>query len=509
MANFWQNIKDKLDAQAPPAQQSDWEAMRQKIGEHPQLAPKTAKLWPHGAAALGLFTLVAVLVYGLWPMNTEPLNRAPKEPAQTNQPRITEPKQKVPEPKSQPQEERSLSGTPNTIPGLPSERVNANSGQKEAPAQGFSAVPPALEKPGKRPPPAVSKEYSEKPTSLASITVNEPEAASLESGDKTQTAEVKRTKEREQPTLAASGKDPDSGEDKTSLETQNSRQAIAPKNGPAALADSAFTVANKGLDAADKENNPAGQAEGSPALPAVADEKQEFIPREWGFKLAQLNAVGMVHHSLAAPQVLSVGAGVEAVWARKNWRFTTGLYAGQARLSQNEIRFNQFTQIDSSLIPRLEQRVEARVTAVWVIDSFFSGRYVYDTAFVNVTDTILQRVYDTSQVETQERLRNVSRFTYVEMPVLAGYSFGQGPWNYSLRGGVLLNQLTQLPGEGAAGGSHLGLDLMLQPGVAYRLNNRWELYLRTTLRRPVFTNALLQEGGWRGGTQIGLSYYFR
>jgi hypothetical protein len=75
-----------------------------------------------------------------------------------------------------------------------------------------------------------------------------------------------------------------------------------------------------------------------------------------------------------------------------------------------------------------------------------------DSVWIKIIDSTLITTYDTItkpqtiQTNTIDHKRTLNKFTYIEIPLIAGYTFRQGQLNFTLRGGVIAGILTTVSG---------------------------------------------------------------
>lgn len=70
---------------------------------------------------------------------------------------------------------------------------------------------------------------------------------------------------------------------------------------------------------------------------------------------------------------------------------------------------------------------------------------VIDSTFISTNDTVLQQQVIAHTSTAQKQARN--SYSYVELPLMAGYTFSQGKINMTVRGGLIVGMLTSAGGE--------------------------------------------------------------
>ena len=70
---------------------------------------------------------------------------------------------------------------------------------------------------------------------------------------------------------------------------------------------------------------------------------------------------------------------------------------------------------------------------------------VIDSNFISTNDTVIQQQLISHTITDQKQTFN--SYSYVELPLLAGYTFSQGKINMTLRGGLIVGMLTFAKGE--------------------------------------------------------------
>jgi hypothetical protein len=535
MANLWENIKRKLDQGAPKAQSADWEAMSQKIGAYPQLAPKAVKPWWLVAAAVVVPVALFILAFNFWPNSTKNA-----KPSKLNQPKI-----ETTAPAALPHGDdsiltKSISGTTpaeaeleTPIPTSKSTKEDLSStvpqmsNSKNTPIKSsVTALPKVantttLNKGEKR---AATPKLPKKTTTLPSLngeSETAEESLDLENNNAPSESTVSQLPSNANNPKVAADKAANNlanaatneGEGELSNDT---KPVVTPKLPVAKTAttksDAARVTSAEAKNKAEQKTTANDSVENE-ITTAASPEKNDFYKPELGLKLQSLDFGGLVLSPLIQPQAWAAAGGITVNLERQKFRLSAGLFVGQSWVNTEFTTTSAFKQIDSSLVTRFETREEIRVTTVWVIDSFFSGRYVSDTTRVMVTDTIVETVFDTTDVTANNLNTRTVQISFAEIPLVAGYEWQRGNWGFQLKAGAVLNQVTLRENIGPISEGEtttdFGLDAVIQPGISYRLGTNFGLYSRWGVRQSLVQNAFLGSATTHYTWQFGLSYYFR
>lgn len=527
MAGDWNKMKDKMGSSAGGAQPADWEAMLGKINAQPALAPKSAgKAWLTWimAASLGL-----VLGIGGWylgsrseananqnepdsPQNfnlnqesnfsgrTDNKGNSPKEQERViiKEPSFQEQELENLNYSSEPISQAAASFKEETKPNQlnkkqtnnPAEFTNTTSATNTTAAAAAApivegAVPealkPDLEKPLEDPSAIIASETEEpNEKQLNDETKTEPEAKS-----KPDLATIDEIN-----TSSSAPADENPGE-----ESMNATDYIATNDSIPTNDSVATTVMIKAKDRVDKaslpdENNP-----------------PPFIDARTGFKLNAASAYLGFMHEIRSNSPWAYGAGMELQWQRKRQYFSAGLAYYEMRQPYELVSNQLISTIDSSWNQQIRDRELIEVSRIWVIDSFQAGRYVYDTNVRIVSDTNYVLQVDTNQIGSRI-VSNLERpYSFVELPLVYGYNFGNGPWQFRLAGGVALQQALAYSDNESRSKSLFGISALLQPQLDWHINEQWSIFNRVQIRYPIQQEFVLYEQvKLRYSFQMGVSY---
>jgi hypothetical protein len=119
--------------------------------------------------------------------------------------------------------------------------------------------------------------------------------------------------------------------------------------------------------------------------------------------------------------------------------------------------------------------------------------------------------------------RTFNRYTFIDIPLLTGYEFGEGALKFSVTGGAIINLVMQASGErlsaqeqpvalGEATAFRMRAGLSFQAGMggSWELHPRWRLHAQLAMRYFPWTitqadSQLSQQYQWLGG-QLSLRY---
>ncbi len=519
MAQGWKKYTDKLDQGAPQASPSAWEAMQEKMGAYPQLAPKVAKPWWFWVSII-VFPLIALSVF-IFFLPTAPFGLSADESNGQQTKQIlneTQSQEAIPQPKPSKSEQSTLTDASQSNQQAPSAKAKPN--QEERQKKGTAAVDSASSQ-------ALSNSTDE---GVSSGTPNEIETAPPSSGleDVVTDAPSFAFKPQKQ--------SPESQEDasKNSVgdpKNTSSTNPLAPADPKAPAGKTSVTDQNKKQENlqdqtlaqeedAQPDSEPAKQeseidslnlAEVDSSLMAApkAGKKPDFLRPELGFQFSRADWLIAAWSPLDGSGHFALATGLQGNWQRNRFQLSAGLLVGQAFIQENFVTTGQFNRVDSSLMTEIETRQELQITPVWVIDSFFSGRWVNDTAVITVTDTLQTTVYDTVNITTENARSQTRQLAFAELPILAGYRWQTNRWSWQIQAGGVFNQLTSsnLPETGSQ--SRFGMDVILQPALGFKITDRMGIFTRWDLRYNLLENPWLNRAKLRYGLQLGLSYSFQ
>lgn len=119
--------------------------------------------------------------------------------------------------------------------------------------------------------------------------------------------------------------------------------------------------------------------------------------------------------------------------------------------------------------------------------------------------------------------RTFNRYTFIDIPLLTGYEFGEGALKFSVTGGAIINLVMQASGErlsaqeqpvaleeATAFRMRAGLSFQAGMGGSWELHPRWRLHAQLAMRYFPWTitqadSQLTQQYQWLGG-QLSLRY---
>lgn len=519
MAGEWNKMKDKMGSSRGGAQPADWEAMLGKINAQPALAPKsTGKAWLTWfmAASLGL-----VLALGGWylgsrseananqneadsPQNfnlNQESNLSGRSDNKGNSPQEPE-RVIIKEPSFQAQELENLdysSEPTNQAAAIVKEETKPNQLDKKqttSPAEFTNTAAAASLRVEEAAQEALKPEVNKPVENPSSIIASETEEPNEERSNEWTKAE---SEANSKPDLAAADI------------VNTSSSAFADKNsGEESLSDTDFIATNdsvptndsvaaaimiKSKDRVDKSSLP---DESNPP---------PFIDARTGFKLNAASAYLGFMHEIRSNSPWAYGAGMELQWQRKRQYFSAGLAYYDMRQPYELVSNQLITNIDSSWNQQIRDREVLEVSRIWVIDSFQAGRYVYDTNVRIVSDTSYVLQVDTNQIGSRIVNKLERPYSFVEMPLVFGYNFGNGPWQFRLAGGVALQQALAYSDNESRSKSLFGISALLQPQLDWRINKQWSIFNRVQLRYPIQQEFVLYEQvKLRYSFQMGVSY---
>lgn len=519
MAGEWNKMKDKMGSSAGGAQPADWEAMLGKINAQPALAPKSAgKAWLTWimAASLGL-----ILGLGGWYLGSRSESNASQNEADTpqnfnlnqesNYSGRTDSKDNSPqdqerviikEPSFQEQELENLDYSSEPINqtavqfNQETKPNHLNKKQTNNPAEFTNTteeVAPTREEAVQEALKSDLKKPLEDPSTIVAGETEEPNEERLNEGTKDE------SDANSQPDLAAADEvntsssapaDENSEEESVSAANFIATNDSIPTNDSVATA--IMIMAKDRVDKASlpDQNNP-----------------PPFIDARTGFKLNAASAYLGFMHEIRSNSPWAYGAGMELQWQRKRQYFSAGLAYYEMRQPYELVSNQIISNIDSSWNQQIRDRELIEVSRIWVIDSFQAGRYVYDTNVRIVSDTNYVLQVDTNQIGSRI-VSNLERpYSFVELPLVYGYNFGNGPWQFRLAGGVALQQALAYSDNESRSKSLFGISALLQPQLDWHINEQWSIFNRVQLRYPIQQEFVLYEQvKLRYSFQMGVSY---
>jgi hypothetical protein len=518
MARDWDKIKDKLGAQADGPATADWEAMQAKIAAQPSLVAKqTRPIWITAflAGSLGLLLGIGAWFFLPWEAGTI-TNEIPKmdllkTPNEISGVQAQESLQTKPEEKVYPT-------TPvNALGSMEVSEQEENVSSEPSATKGISIKP--------------QKEKAEK------VAIETIAAANQMSQDRTTTEDQGQAKEsipqapkqnrvvgdEVEPEFVRSG-ELDAGEmANDSKQDQVDRQAEANTNVDGSEQETSPGFPSDAKEQGTGQPNDTGANNTSPEpldsldkIMKKLDEKVDSDDYEKpiqnlpgnGFRLNKLNLVlgGLNDFTTNSPNIW--GGGAELQWQKRHQFLQSGLHIYQIKQPYNFAVQQMKVRYDSTYQTQIESREQLDISSIWVVDSFEFGHFQRDTTITMVIDTTIILRVDTNQFQTNIVNQSERRFYYVELPILYGYQFGNGNWQFQAAAGVALQQAVSYSvGEGQST-SQFGMSALFQPAVTCRFGARWSLLGRAQLRYPMQESVLFEQKNIRYSLQVGVSYHW-
>ncbi len=507
----WEKLKNKLKADGQGPSSADWEAMQAKIAAQPQLAPASKRpIWIGWVVGLGLGLVIGS---GLWfILDEKPISVKQKKeistPLKSNVPdNTTKASSKIEESTTDMSnaEQSTLSQTKVTETPAEAEVENVSRSDNSALAGSQEAAnKPAME-------PERIVELSNESSSEAEVAT---EISTIEESGRSAAADISTPRADENTELArqetrAEQLDPPALEGDPREASKEGPAEPAESNSaeePVLNSDTPGTADTKvPSEEEESENQPpfAEDAAGAQPLPA----EEEFLDPNTGFRLQRLSFNINYLDNFNDPAALAWGGGLDLQWQKGKQFFSLGLSYQRLDLNQERWVNQTSTVIDSTYEQEFQSREEIEIRRVWVIDSMFAGRYVNDTIRRTVIDTLNIIKVDTNQSSTNIVRQTTRRIYYAELPLLYGYRWRSKKLSFALAGGLALQQAVSYQSDENEGRSQFGLSALLSPEVAWQLNTRWSLLMRSQLRYPMQGATLFyEERQLRYSFQLGVSY---
>jgi hypothetical protein len=218
------------------------------------------------------------------------------------------------------------------------------------------------------------------------------------------------------------------------------------------------------------------------------------------------------------------------LFERDNWLFSTGVYQTTVNEDINYPgTLNVLTGVDNGFWD-VQEIWNYSVDSNWVIAGIYQGYWNYDTAWSLTYDSTYTEQWDSVYTEKEDPdvAANNGRhsMSYIEIPLMAGRSFGGEKLRFEIQAGGAIGILTGTEGSIYINPRLDGLvapnnhqeqfrewqfNLMLRAGVRYDITPQIQATLFPALRYSL-TNALASDGikqrylGY--GLNIGISYRF-
>ncbi len=500
MAENWNKLKDKIGADAQGPTPADWEAMQAKIDAQPSLRPAVAsKLWVNWLVAGSLGILLGIAVVYFWP------NASGEQGLEVNDAQAMPALSKGDEEASEVAAKRKRENVAFEENSTSSTEHSVN--QNEIQATEIREL-----------------NLNQSVTTVNVVDQEEDIAANREQNQEITRAEPEVNGFKAFPNQDfSSGATPEITEEGSDFAAANASQELASPSASNMEAETEADdnpsgeslMANADLPSIDSSagQTKAFRAEQQDSSEAAVIENAEgaanaaFIPPSTGFKLERANLLLGLNHDLQSPATSAYGFGLELQWQKKAQFFIAGI--GYYRIEQG-LRFEslaQTTRLDSTWKEEIGTKEIKEVSRIWVIDSFQAGHYVYDTTLRIVADTNIILNVDTNQYQTKIVNQTVRPYYYAELPLLYGYQFGRGPWQFQVAGGLALQQAIAYSNDEDGSRSLFGMSALMQPALAWRFSDRWSALARVQLRYPLKQDvALYEEPAFRYSFQLGVSF---
>lgn len=505
MMKLWKAIKAKVDEGATPMQEGDWAAMEALLNEGAAASKGSST-----GFKLGIITLLmAVGASGVYYLSDS--NPAPQSEVVIPEKVIT--------PESVPGDE-ALATEPMAVDErseVIENQTNSNSASmpvaavddRRAESVQTSSVVPSVE-----------REFSNESSEVASsenVATNTPIESEALSESGTESA-------REARTIASMENASDlpqvENEDKMGLSESSLENEAVTSDSEKLSQPSSESDSNDLSQTATEINDTPEESEEPVLEDSEAESDDAFAQKE-----NSSNAPAVIHtshdqqrnysvelHYELSPAInsslITHGIGAEIGYHFGNWSVQTGMAylqtSGSTSVSFDELQQN----IDTSYTYRIDTTIETRVTETWVITGYYQGQYVYDTTYVVLEDTVTLTQIDTT-VETVAVNKPVSiRTTYFQIPILAGYNWRNGPWEYGLQAGVNFRSVTWVNTEFETT-SNYALDAVIRPTLRYHWNDNWNAFVRLNAVMPLTSDPLLGRSSFtRIGLMAGVGYRF-
>lgn len=229
-----------------------------------------------------------------------------------------------------------------------------------------------------------------------------------------------------------------------------------------------------------------------------------------------------------AQNITSLGAHV--LFERNKWLFSTGVYQTTINEDINyPSTLNVLTGVDNGQW-NVQEIWNYSVDSNWVITGIYQGMWNYDTAWSLTYDSIYMEQWDSvyTQKEDPAVLANNGRhsMSYIEIPLLAGRSFGGEKLRFEIQAGGAVGILTGTQGSIyinprlerlVASDAHINqfrewqFNVMLRAGLRYDVTPQIQATLFPVVRYSLLNalNAQAIDQRYLGyGLNIGLSYRF-
>lgn len=480
MASSWKKIFEKINALPPEAPfASDWETMNQKIEAHPALnhASQRGGIWWKVSLVVVLLALLGMGLFIVSPLGVQKsvTNKNSKPPVEKQLDKkgpdgeYADPRQELDHNKKNEQiTAREESGT-------------RNEGIRDV-KEGTEQKVTKKDQPRKEQNLTDHIETKEAPKINRDI-VNAEEKITTDNTRKNTDAENEASSMNETYPSSAS-------------EVKHTEQIVNLAN-----RDWIFT-----LQDLDKITLEEGQKEN----PELAIKEAEKGPSNnlynSGFRVSALS-VGAGYQTNYTNGFNGYGSGLDVELQRKGLLLNAGLYFYQ--IDKSITREQQETKqwIDTTYKTHIDTRVETHKDSTWIISGPFSGGYVYNTYQLIFNDTIRESRIDTNKILYTKQVEQKIRLSYVEMPILAGHRFRFNRFEVDLKGGVVLNKLTQGDLEGTQIEKAFGMDAIIQPALQYYFLPEWSVFGKASLRYGLLADQQ-RPSHLYNGFQIGVSYYW-
>lgn len=515
----WKYISKKAE-QAPvdKPKTADWESMLGKIEAHPDLgAPvkKRANYWWRGAGLM-IVALLGLGIFWLWPEGDNPGSEEISTPTkldenQSNRGSVRDANTSFSEPEVRDDQqlqtqapEASEPAMSTTAGNLKDERVEAagDSNTQQSvrsdvgKVAGNFSVPDKEGQPrmqtGQTAPDLKSTQFTEG----LSRTETEQDNARAEMGKITslsgKTTEEPGEDVPEETTTSLSDSESDAAFKKTS--TEEVAGSSTPKSEPLDFPPPGDQVLNlKGI--------------GSGELVALTPELAEVQlpleePQQSSMLALEITGINFSGNYLTdfETKFQGAGLGIDLDLQKENWLFTSGLhFSTRADGVENLIGYNY----DTTYTTRTQLVWQVITDSTWVVTGPYTGTYLHDTLYLSRYDSITQVELDSSEITS------TNTYSYLEVPLLAGYRFGFGRVAVDVLGGAYLSySKLQNPSELMREESQFGWSLALQPAIRYYLRPDFSVFGRSGLRYRISDPHYKSTEKLYYQFQLGLTYHW-
>ncbi|PIP54793.1 MAG: hypothetical protein COX07_03405 [Bacteroidetes bacterium CG23_combo_of_CG06-09_8_20_14_all_32_9] len=171
------------------------------------------------------------------------------------------------------------------------------------------------------------------------------------------------------------------------------------------------------------------------------------------------------NHSGSSITVPTLSGGLLVQAKHLNFSFQTGLSYGTFT-DKPDYQYAGF-HFDTTMITQIVNGGYYNYFEIHILnlDSLLlTGNHVYiiihDSLFISTADTINQQ--QVNVIKTIEHKRTLNTYSYIEIPLIAGYTFSNGRVNFTLRSGIIAGLLTSASGNLPSPYSEFGTTEVIQ-----------------------------------------------